>query len=55
MKVFKLCLAVCSCVAYLAYGTASDEVPAGSPPSDLTSVNGTLCFTAADGIHGREL
>ena len=27
--------------------------PYGEEPSDLTNVNGTLFFTASDGIHGQ--
>jgi ELWxxDGT repeat protein len=55
MRVSEICLAVWSCVASLAYGAASNEAPAGSLPSALTNVNGTLYFTADDRIHGREL
>src|SRR5262249_36818953 len=29
--------------------------PNSSNPSNLTNVNGTLFFTASDGVHGREL
>ena len=40
---------VASMVANLAPG------PRGSDPQDLTAMNGTLFFTAGDGVHGRQL
>ena len=39
-------------------GSTVDDIHPGSLPSDpqdLTDVNGTLFFTADDGVHGREL
>ncbi|MGE5608694.1 MAG: ELWxxDGT repeat protein [Bacillota bacterium] len=32
-----------------------DSTPTGSDPNNLIDVNGTVFFTADDGIHGREL